>query len=79
MLVEMGTASLYLAGLGGLRQRGEYEAGMGRRPLRPRAGGELPDFSTVAFIFGFRQSHMTAQHPDRVCLPTWPPSGHLPA
>ncbi len=31
-------------------------------PLRPKAGGELSDFSKVVFILDFRQSHMTVQH-----------------
>jgi hypothetical protein len=34
----------------------------GGGPLRPKAGGELFDFSTDAFILDFKQSHMTVQH-----------------
>jgi hypothetical protein len=62
VFVEMGIASLYLACLRSL----ESEVGVGLvwrgGPLRPKAGGELPDFRTVAFILDFRQSHMTVQH-----------------
>jgi hypothetical protein len=55
-----------------------------RGPLRPIAGRELPDFSTVAFILNFWHSHMTVQHTGQLltCLAwawslAWPQPGHF--
>jgi hypothetical protein len=61
VLVEMGISILYLACLRGLKLEVRVWGWCGEEDLSG-PGGELPDFSTVAFILDFMQSHMTVQH-----------------
>jgi hypothetical protein len=66
----MEISNLYLDGLGDLGQNVNTELVWKGEPFRPIARGELPDSGIVAFIPGFRQRHITAQHPGRLlaCL-----------